>query len=107
MLSQPDLEHGMEIFNINNEKITEDGHFLRTRPTLDSDDTVTPCGAFTHSKDYPPNATNGPTASVRAFEFGSVCGLELSIPSPRYDKFTVWITACLGKQVTESSCSRY
>ena len=45
----------------------------------------------------PPNSTIGPILSVRAFEFESVCGLDLSIPSPQNDKLAVWITACLDK----------
>ena len=31
---------------------------------------------------------------VRAFDFESVYDLELTVPSPKNDELTVWITAC-------------
>ena len=40
----------------------------------------------------------GPVLSVRAFELDSMYGLDILIPSPRNNKLTAWITACLGYQ---------
>ena len=41
---------------------------------------------------------SGPSLSMRAFEFGSVYGLDTLVPITADPKMTVWITACLGTQ---------
>ena len=80
-----------------------------TEPRMgEAGDAATPSGACTNSKDqtgatrmywFLPDTTTGPILSIRVFKFGSLYGLELLILGLRDDKQTVWVTACLGKEL--------
>ena len=69
---------------------------------------MNPCRQFLKSKD-PEDAEVGhrikskssvePILSVRAFEFGSLYGLDILVPSPTDPALTVWDTVCLGTQL--------
>ena len=102
VVSETDTEHGMEMLKNNNKKIARKagyqfpiGKYARHETKARLDDScyaVTPCGVFTNSKDghdaqliywNPPNTTIGLLTSERAFEFESVFGLDIVIPSRR------------------------
>ena len=71
----------------------------------DSGDAVTPCCAFTNSKDHhdvqwinriPSHTTMAYYVSAR-IRVGKLIWVGNPNPQPRDAKLTVWITACLGK----------
>ena len=98
----------MEILNLHNGKISsnavyqspiEEGQHMIARPRVDeSGDAVTPCGVFTNSKGSPRRAVylqdpcehDGRAPFV---EFESLCGLDISIPSPRDGKLKITVHA--------------
>ena len=92
VLSQMDINHGMGIHNIQNEKIAS----IAGKPF----------GAVTNSKyqkdtmlinHFPPNATTGPIVSIRVFGFEGFFGLDRLVPDLRDVQHTVWVTVCLGE----------
>ena len=69
---------------------------------------MNPCGQFIKSKEQEDaevghriksKSSVEPILSVRAFEFGSLYGLDILVPSPRDPALTVWDTVCLGTQL--------
>ena len=113
------VRHGLEIPWVNVERINrntgyqvplESGHFARTNPAKDVKGLflMNPCGQFLKSKEQEDaevghriksKSSVEPILSVRAFEFGSLYGLDILVPSPTDPALTVWDTVCLGTQL--------
>ena len=104
-LSATDSEHGEEILRVNYEKITRKAGSqsptqkwaIRDHDTPRMDElaaTATSCGVFRKPQHdtvlQAPSEFKDWTHLVGARIVKSVCGLDLSIPSPQNDKLAVW-----------------